>query len=270
MSELLVPNVVAAVDVVLFTVREHDPVERAWQVLLVQRDDAAFAGKWALPGVLLRAEESFDAAARRALRERAGLDARDWYLEQLATFGAPGRDTRGRVISIGHVGLVRTDELDLAPGAGVLRAAWFPVAALPWGELAFDHGDMLRVAVDRVRGKVRYSWVAFQLLPDTFTLPELRAIYAAILDPSLVRLNTSNFAKAFAALFATGALVPTGQRAPAEGRGRPPELYRFSGPLSGTWRRELRWSRAGDADGTAGRDGVPSPRRQRTGGSLDD
>jgi 8-oxo-dGTP diphosphatase len=100
---------------------------------------------------------------------------------------------------------------------------------------------MLRIAIDRVRGKVRYSWVAFQLLPEKFTLPELRAVYAAILDPSLVRLNTSNFKKAFSALFSTGALVQTGERAAAEGPGRPGELYQFSGPLSGTWRRELRW-----------------------------
>ena len=249
MPESLVPSVVAAVDVVLFTVRADEPAEQAWQVLLVQRDDAAFAGKWSLPGVLLRPDETFDTAARRALRDKTGLDARDWYLEQLATFGAPGRDTRGRVISVAHVALVRTDELELAPGSGVLRVAWFPVAALPWGELAFDHGDMLRVAIDRVRSKLRYSWVAFQLLPEAFTLPELRAVYAAILDPSLTRLNTSNFAKAFSALFATGALVPTGQRAPAEGRGRPPELYRFAGPLSGTWRRELRWpARLGTGD----------------------
>ena len=238
----LVPNVVAAVDVVLFTVRADERVELAWQVLLVQRADTAFAGRWSLPGVLLRADETFDAAARRALREKAGLDARAWYLEQLSTFGAPNRDSRGRVVSVTHLALVRTDELTLTPAADVLRAAWFPVAALPWGDLAFDHGDMLRVAIDRVRGKLRYSWVAFQLLSETFTIPELRAVYAAILDPSLTRLNTSNFKKAFAALFATGALVPTGERAPAEGPGRPGELYRFSGPLSGTWRRELRWA----------------------------
>lgn len=242
MPEDLVPNVVAAVDVVLFTVRASERVDDAWQVLLVKRDDAAFQGRWSLPGVLLRADETFNAAARRALRDKAGLDARAWYLEQLSTFGAPNRDSRGRVVSVTHVALVRTDELTLAPGGDVLRAGWFPVAALPWGDLAFDHGDMLRVAIDRIRSKLRYSWIAFQLLPDKFTLPELRAVYAAILDPSLNRLNTSNFKKAFAALFATGALVPTGERATPEKRGRPGELYRFSGPLSGTWRRELRWA----------------------------
>ena len=81
----LIPNVVAAVDVVLFTVRATARVDDAWQVLLVQRGDAAFGGHWSLPGVLLRSEETFDEAARRALRSKAGLDARDWYLEQLAT-----------------------------------------------------------------------------------------------------------------------------------------------------------------------------------------
>ena len=237
----LIPNVVAAVDVVLFTVRASARVDDAWQVLLVQRGDAAFGGHWSLPGVLLRADETFDEAARRALRSKAGLDARDWYLEQLATFGRPDRDSRGRVVSVAHAALVRTDHLELAPGADVLRIAWFPVSELPWEELAFDHGDMLRIAIDRVRSKVRYSWVAFQLLPEKFTLPELRAVYAAILDPSLIRLNTSNFKKAFSALFSTGALVQTGERAAAEGPGRPGELYQFSGPLSGTWRRELRW-----------------------------
>jgi 8-oxo-dGTP diphosphatase len=241
-TQTLVANVVAAVDVVLFTVREDERVDLAWQVLLVKRDDAAFGGRWSLPGVLLHADETFDAAARRALREKTGLDARAWYLEQLFTFGTPERDSRGRVVSVAHVALVRSDALEPAAGADVLQLAWFPIGALPWGELAFDHGDMLRVAIDRVRGKLRYSWVAFQLLPEQFTLPELRSVYAAILDPSLTRLNTSNFKKAFAALFATGALVPTGERAPAEGRGRPGELYRFSGPLSGTWRRELRWA----------------------------
>jgi 8-oxo-dGTP diphosphatase len=240
--ERLVPNVIAAVDVVLFTVRAAAPIGDAWQVLLVQRDDAAFAGRWALPGVLLHADETFDAAARRALHDKTGLDATDWYLEQLLTFGAPDRDSRGRVVSVAHVALVRTDELVLMPAADVLRAAWFPVRQIPWMDLVFDHGDMLRVAIDRVRAKLRYSWVAFQLLPEAFTLPDLRTVYAAILDPSLTRLNTSNFKKAFASLFATGALLPTGERAIADGRGRPAELYRFSGPLSGTWRRELRWA----------------------------
>src|SRR5207253_1009039 len=91
---------------------------------------------------------------------------------------------------------------------------------------------MLRVAMDRIQSKLRYSWVAFQLLPETFTLPELRAVYAAILDPSLLRLNTSNFKKAFAALFASGALVPVGRRAAVGRVGRPADFVGDSLALS--------------------------------------
>src|ERR687887_2289295 len=118
------PNAVVAVDVVLFTVRAVDTIAEAWQVLLVQRDDAAFAGKWSLPGVLVRAEETFDAAARRALRTKAGLDAAHWYLEQLGTFGTPDRDTRGRVVSVAHLALEQSDDLSLVPGGRVTRAEW--------------------------------------------------------------------------------------------------------------------------------------------------
>jgi 8-oxo-dGTP diphosphatase len=240
-SGALEPNAAVAVDVVVFTLRPAPRAEDSWHVLLVRRADAAFAGKWCLPGVLVQADETFDAAARRALRSKAGLDARDWYLEQLGTFGDPHRDTRGRVVSVAHVALVRSDDLTLAPGGGVVSIEWVPVRRVAAEALAFDHADMLRVAMDRIQSKLRYSWVAFQLLPDTFTLPELRAVYAAILDPSLLRLNTSNFKKAFAALFASGALVPVGRRAAVGRVGRPADLYRFQGPLAGTWERELRW-----------------------------
>lgn len=244
---ILQPNAVIAVDVVLFTVRATEKVEDAWQVLLVQRDDAAFAGKWSLPGVLLRADETFADAARRALRTKAGLDATGWFLDQVGTFGAPDRDTRGRAVSVAHVALERSDELELVPGGSVLRVEWVPVRRVPAEALAFDHTDMLRVAINRVQSKLRYSWVAFQLLPESFTIPELRAVYAAILDPALVRLNTGNFKKAFASLFASGALVAVGQRAPAGRVGRPGDLFRFQGPLAGTWDRELPWHEgAGD------------------------
>src|SRR5881409_2062743 len=122
-----------------------------------------------------------------------------------------------------------------------MRVDWVPVRRVAAEALAFDHADMLRVAVNRVQSKLRYSWLAFQLLPDVFTLPELRVVYAAILDPALLRLNTSNFKKAFAALFDSGALVPVGRRAAGGRVGRPAELYAFAGSLVGTWERELPW-----------------------------
>lgn len=234
-------NAVVAVDVVLFTVRLGQPIEEAWQVLLLKREDVAFAGKWSFPGVLVRAEETFDSAARRALRTKAGLDAASWYLEQLGTFGAPDRDTRGRVVSVAHLSLERSDGLQLVPGGAIMRAEWVPLRGLPAESLAFDHADMLRVAMNRTQSKLRYSWLAFQLLPQTFTLPELRAVYAAILDPAVLRLNTGNFKKAFSALFESGALLPAGRRASGGRVGRPGDLFRFTGPVLGTWERELPW-----------------------------
>src|SRR6266699_2174539 len=238
---LLHLNAVVAVDVVVFTLRPVPAVGDRWQVLLVRRDEPAFGNKLSLPGVLVRAEETFDAAARRALQTKAGLDARDWYLEQLGTFGDPGRDTRGRVVSVAHVALVGSDDVELVRGSGIQSIDWVPVRGLPAETLAFDQADMLRVAINRIQAKLRYSWVAFQLLPDEFTLSQLRAVYSAILDPSLDRLNTSNFKKAFSALFAADTLVSIGQRSSARRVGRPGELYRFVGPVTGTRTRELRW-----------------------------
>ncbi|HZT08578.1 MAG TPA: NUDIX domain-containing protein [Chloroflexota bacterium] len=257
----LTPTALLAVDVVVFTLRPA-PVEQSWQVLLVRQSDAghppqprmrhavelrdvASAGsegvRYALPGVLVEADETFDGAARRALAVKAGLDARDWYLEQLATFGSPTRDTRARVASVAHIALVRSDDLAFSSSAAADAVEWHPVGEIPWDALAFDHAAMLREAIQRVRGKVRYAWVLFQLLPPVFTISELRAAYAAIRDPDVMHLSTSNMRKLFGRLIERGMLVPVGERAQAKGRGRPGDLFRFSGPLTGTWARELPW-----------------------------
>ena len=243
----LTPTALLAVDVVVFTLRPG-PVEEAWQVLLVpQSDDESpldvpgrSGSRYALPGVLVESTETFDAAARRALLVKAGLDARDWYLEQLATFGNPTRDSRARVASVAHIALVRDGDVFLHSDGGP-AAEWWPVSAIPWDDLAFDHASILRGAINRVRGKVRYAWVLFQLLPPVFTMSELRAAYAAIRDPSVMHLSTSNVRKLFRRLIERGALVPVGERAEARGRGRPGDLFQFQGPLTGTWARELPW-----------------------------
>jgi 8-oxo-dGTP diphosphatase len=229
------------VDVVIFTVRQAPEGEDRWQVLLVRSAKAVFEGRMALPGVLVQEGETLEGAAGRALRTKTGLDASQWYLVLLGTWAAPDRDTRGRVASVAYFALVRSEQLTLVAGSSVVQAEWVPVRQAVKMELAFDHSDMLRAAVDRLRSKMRYSWVAFQLLPEEFTIPDLRAVYASILDPSVARLNSSNFKRAFANLFESGVLVPTGERADTQGRGRPGDLYRFSGPLVGTWERELPW-----------------------------
>jgi 8-oxo-dGTP diphosphatase len=245
-AALLKPTALLAVDVVVFTLRPG-PVEEAWQVLLVPHSgiDAELrsdsASRYALPGVLVDSSETFDAAARRALLAKAGLDARDWYLEQLATFGNPTRDTRARVASVAHIALVRNDDLVFHTVEQGKPAEWHPVGSIPWDDLAFDHAAILREAINRIRGKVRYAWVLFQLLPLVFTMSELRAGYAAIRDPSVMHLSTSNVRKLFRRLIERGALVPVGERAEARGRGRPGDLFRFKGPVTGTWARELPW-----------------------------
>jgi 8-oxo-dGTP diphosphatase len=236
----LTPTAVLAVDVVVFTLRPGG-VERAWQVLLVERTEPSGAVHLALPGVLVEEDETFDGAARRALLVKAGLDARDWYLEQLATFGEPARDSRGRVASVAHIALIRSDEQHVDEVTAGWPARWCPVSMIPWDELAFDHATIIREAIARVRGKVRYAWVLFQLLPPVFTMSELRAAYAAIRDPDVMHLSTSNVRKLFRGLIEKGTLVPVGERAEAQGRGRPGDLFRFDGPLTGTWARELPW-----------------------------
>jgi 8-oxo-dGTP diphosphatase len=236
----LKPTALLAVDVVVFSLRPA-PVDRAWQVLLVPAGGEDAATRYALPGVVVDETETFDAAARRALAVKAGLDARDWYLEQLATFGSPTRDSRARVASVAHIALVRSDDVVLRPGTDGVLAEWCPVSEVPWDALAFDHAAILREAVARVRSKIRYAWVLFQLLPPIFTMSELRAAYAAIRDPEVMHLSTSNVRKLFRHLIEKGNLVSVGERAPSIGRGRPGDLFRFDGPITGTWARELPW-----------------------------
>lgn len=234
----LVPNALLAVDVVLFTVRKG-PVGSPFRVLLVNQSASGERPHWMLPGVLVRATETFAAAARRAVAEEAGLNASAWYLDQLATFGEPSRDSRGRVASIAHLALVRADEA--AASRGVAHPTdWCPVDRLEERVLAFDHAEMIRVGIQRIRSKLRYSCVAFQLLPERFTLSELRAVYAAILDPSLARLSSGNFKKAMRPLFEDGLLRVVGRTATGQ-RGRPSDLYSFVGTITETRERELPW-----------------------------
>jgi len=236
----LTPTALLAVDVVVFTLRPG-PVDVSWQVLLLRGEDPQGGKRYALPGVVVEADETFDGAARRALAVKAGLDARDWYLEQLATFGSPTRDTRARVASVAHIALVRSDDLVFHSISAETSIEWVPVASIPWDALAFDHASMLREGIQRVKGKIRYTWVLFQLLPPVFTMSELRAAYAAIRDPEVMHLSTSNMRKLFGRLIERGVLVSVGERAQAKGRGRPGDLFRFSGPVTGTWARELPW-----------------------------
>ena len=199
------------VDVVIFTLERG-----ALHILLVQRKYGPFEGCWAIPGGFVRPDEPLDAAARSELAEETGV--RNVYLEQLYTFGEPGRDPRGRVISVAYIALVRAERQRLAAAEDAAAVHWFPVKSLPQ-PLAFDHDDIVGYAIDRLRSKLEYTTLAFQLLPEVFTLPELKHTYEQILDEPLDRGNFYRKIKAAELLEETSGF--------REGKGRPARLYRF-------------------------------------------
>lgn len=198
------------VDVVIFTIREG-----ALHVLLVRRAGPPFAGRYAIPGGFVHEDESLEAAARRELVEETGV--RDVYLEQLYSFGDPARDPRGRVVTVAYFALVAGDRA-LEAGTDAAEARWWPVSELP--HLAFDHDRILAYALERLRTKLEYTTVGFQLLPAKFTLAELQAVYEAILGREL---DKRNFRRKIELL---GIVTPLREQR-ATGR-KPARLYRFS------------------------------------------
>jgi 8-oxo-dGTP diphosphatase len=173
-------NVRVTVDIVIFSIRG-----RELQVLLVKRGVPPFEGEYAIPGGFLRAEESLEEAAKRELHEETSV--RDVYLEQLFSFGNPARDPRGRVVTVAYYALVSSDHMDLTAGADAAEAKWLPVKKLP--PLAFDHASIVEYALERLRNKLEYTTVGFQLLPKKFTLAELQGVYEAILGKKIDKRN---------------------------------------------------------------------------------
>src|SRR5262245_13597785 len=169
-----------AVDVVVFALDDED-----LQVMLIERDLPPFAGRWALPGGFVRVEETLDAAAARELREESGLEG--IFLEQLYTFGDLTRDPRERVVTVAYYALVNLAGHDVRAGTDAQNAAWFPVNELP--DLAFDHGRIVEAALARLRGKVRYQPLGFELLSERFTLRQLQHLYEIVLGRPLDKRN---------------------------------------------------------------------------------
>lgn len=200
------------VDLVIFTIRDG-----ALHVLLIRRGVPPFEGRWALPGGFVREGEALEAAALRELEEETGV--RDVYLEQLYTFGEPGRDPRGRVITVAYYALIAADAATLAAGTDAEAARWWSSGDCP--ALAFDHGHILAYALERLRNKLEYTTVGFQLLPEKFTLTQLQQVYEAILGR---RLDKRNFRRKMGIL---GILSPLKEWR-REGPARPARLYRFS------------------------------------------
>ncbi len=174
------PRPALTVDCVVFGMDEGD-----LKVLLIRRGVEPFAGKWALPGGFVRMEEALDDAARRELEEEAGI--RPSHLEQLYTFGEPGRDPRGRVVTVAYFALVKLSDHRVHASTDAREAAWFSVWDTP--KLAFDHADILGTALQRLKGKVRYQPIGFELLPPKFTLTQLQRLYEIILERELDKRN---------------------------------------------------------------------------------
>jgi len=174
------PRAALTVDIVVFALDEDD-----LKVMLIQRDTDPFAGQWALPGGFVRVDETLDEAARRELQEETGLC--DIFLEQLYTFGGVDRDPRERVVTVSYFALVNLQGHNVKASTDARNAAWFAVNDLP--DLAFDHENILATAHDRLRGKVRYQPIGFELLPPKFPLRQLQHLYEVILDRELDKRN---------------------------------------------------------------------------------
>jgi len=208
---------VLAVDVVLL-----QAAEGTLEVLLQRRVEQPFRGQLALPGVAVRVDETLETAARRALLERGHLAPgalTQVHLEQLATFDALFRDPRGRTVSVAYLGLGRAPLPPRRPSA-----EWRRLPALARGSLPFDHDQIVEAAVERLRGKLRYTNIAARLLPPSFRIEELEAIYSAILGRPI---NRANFRTK---LLKLGLIERAGILGEAVGPrgGRPPHLYRFA------------------------------------------
>jgi 8-oxo-dGTP diphosphatase len=205
------PRAALTVDCVVFGFDEGE-----LKILLIQRGAEPFQGRWALPGGFVRLGETLDEAAQRELKEEAGL--KDVFLEQLYTFGALDRDPRERVVSVAYYALVSSAEHRTRASTDAVDAQWFPISKIP--KLAFDHSEILATALRRLKSKVRYEPIGFELLPPKFTLSQLQHLYEAVLE---VELDKRNFRKK---VLSYKLLIPLKEQQ-RTGRHRPAQLFSF-------------------------------------------
>lgn len=201
-------------DVVIFTIKDGK-----LKVLLVRRAHEPFKGKWAIPGGFIRISETIDAAALRILKEKTNVQ--NIYLEQLYTFGDPLRHPTARVITCAYFALIRSDDIVLSfeDNSEITEVEWHPVYELP--PLAFDHKEIIEYSLKRVRERLEFCPIAFQLLPEKFTLTELQKSYELILDK---KLDKRNFRKKFLAL----SILKELDECTKSGSKRPARLYSFN------------------------------------------
>lgn len=174
------PRPALTVDAVVFGLDDED-----LKVLLIRRGLEPFQGKWALPGGFVRVEETLEEAVRRELQEETGIS--QLFLEQLYTFGTLDRDPRERVVTVAYYALVKLSDHRIRAATDARDAAWFAVSEA--GGLAFDHDHILAAALERLKGKVRYQPIGFELLPPQFTLSQLQRLYETVLETQLDKRN---------------------------------------------------------------------------------
>ncbi|MFN7119002.1 MAG: NUDIX hydrolase [Saprospiraceae bacterium] len=177
------PRPALTVDCVIFGLDESSKLK----VLLIQRKNEPFQGFWALPGGFVDMDENLEQSALRELEEETGVT--NVFIEQLYTFGEPDRDPRGRTVSVTYFALVNLAEHPVNAASDAQQANWYEIDNLP--PLAFDHDHILQVAINRLRAKVRYQPIGFELLPEQFTLSQLQKLYETILG--VKKLNKRNF-----------------------------------------------------------------------------
>lgn len=208
------PRPSLTVDCIIFGLDKSSKLK----VLLIQRKNEPFKNQWALPGGFVGMSEDLESAALRELEEETGV--KDVYIEQLFTFGSPERDPRGRVVSVAYYALVNLAEHPVKAATDARKVKWFELDKLPL-KLAFDHDEILQVAIERLRAKVRYQPIGFELLPDQFTLTQLQKLYETVLGVKN-HLNKRNFRTK---ILKMGVLKEVGKQ---EGVAhRPARLYRF-------------------------------------------
>jgi len=228
------PRFAVTVDLVVLTIREGGLC-----ALLIRRGGPPYKGRWALPGGFVLADEGLDAAAVRELREETGVSAEAGHLEQLASYGDPKRDPRGRVVTVAYLALLPDLPAPVA-GTDASHAAWRPVDSVPAARLAFDHDRILVDGVERARAKLEYTPLASAFCPAEFTIAELRTVYETVWGaPS----DPRNFHRKVTTT--EGFVTPTGRSTAGE-RGRPAQLYR-RGPATVLYPPLLRPGAALDA-----------------------
>lgn len=206
-------DIKVAVDAVVFGYFDKEEL----QILLIKRHIEPFKGGWALPGGLVLDDENLDAAVRRELHEEAGI--KPDFLEQLYTFGNVGRDPRNRVVSVTYLGLVNPSYHQLFADSDADDAQWFSVNKLP--DLAFDHQEIIDTALKRLRTKIQYQPIGFNLLNEEFPFSDLENLYKTIIGQEIDRRN---FRKK---IMSYGLLNET-QNVKKEGSGRPGKLFTFN------------------------------------------